>query len=264
MLRDLFAPLAVHLAVESILAGSTPGRIVVDDPSAPRAGLAWFHSRVFLAGAGEHAASRAAVSQALQAQVLPEMRAAGRDGFVIFSHGEGWQPALDEALAGLTRYRPLRQHYVCTRLSADWRPLLPAAFELRQADRLLLEDSGLKGLEALREEMVSERPTVEDFLERSFGVCLVQRETRELAGWCLSEYNTGERCEVGVATAEPYRRQGLGAAMTLALVEMALERGLRQVGWDCWARNEASGALARRAGFELVEEFPVELVILEE
>jgi RimJ/RimL family protein N-acetyltransferase len=112
----------------------------------------------------------------------------------------------------------------------------------------------------LREELCSERETVEEFLEKSFGFAILQEAA--LAAWCLSEYNTGGRCEVGVATVEKYQRRGLGTVVTLALVEHALAHGYHTVGWHCWKRNVPSSALALRAGFHLVLEYPVILLLL--
>jgi RimJ/RimL family protein N-acetyltransferase len=109
--------------------------------------------------------------------------------------------------------------------------------------------------------MVSERPSVEDFLQRSFGVCLLYDET--IVGFCLSEYNCAGRCEVGVWTAESHRQRGLGKLMSLALVEQALQRGLSEVGWHCWADNLPSAALALSAGFVLQREYPVYVYLLE-
>ena len=79
-------------------------------------------------------------------------------------------------------------------------------------------------MEQLREEMCSERPSVEDFLARSFGVCLVDEEQDALAGWCLSEYNCGDRCEVGIEVDEAYQRHGLGTLLARALCQEAFTR----------------------------------------
>jgi tetratricopeptide (TPR) repeat protein len=102
--------------------------------------------------------------------------------------------------------------------------------------------------------MCSERETVEAFLAHSFGVCVVADGA--LAGWCLSEYNCGLRCEVGIETAEPYRRRGLATAMTLALVEQARTRGYTHVGWHCRSNNAPSAATAVRSGLRKVCDYP--------
>ena len=111
-------------------------------------------------------------------------------------------------------------------------------------------------------EMVSERPSVEDFLQRSFGVCLLHDGA--VVGFCLSEYNWAGRCEVGVWTAEAHRQRGLGKLMSLALVEQAMQRGYTEVGWHCWANNLPSAALACSAGFALQRDYLVYLYLLED
>ena len=112
-------------------------------------------------------------------------------------------------------------------------------------------------------EMCSERPSVEDFLARSFGVCLVDEEQGTLAGWCLSEYNCGNRCEVGIEVAEAYQRRGMGTLLARALCREAFaRRGIRQVGWHCLAANAASGATARRAGLRLIKQYVGAVVLL--
>jgi RimJ/RimL family protein N-acetyltransferase len=110
--------------------------------------------------------------------------------------------------------------------------------------------------------MCSERPTVQDFLAKSFGVCLSRGD--EIVGWCLSEYNCADRCEVGIEIVEPYQRRGLGTLLSLALVEMALSRSVTRIGWHCWASNTPSDATALKAGFELVEDYPAHYAWLKE
>jgi RimJ/RimL family protein N-acetyltransferase len=108
--------------------------------------------------------------------------------------------------------------------------------------------------------MCSERASVEDFLVRSFGLCPVH--ANEVAGWCMSEYNVGDRCEIGIATAEKHQRKGIATLTTWYFLAEAHRRGYARVGWDCWERNVPSIATARKAGFTLVEEYPAVVVDL--
>jgi GNAT superfamily N-acetyltransferase len=100
---------------------------------------------------------------------------------------------------------------------------------------------------------------VEDFLKKSFGYYILKGDA--LASWCLSEYNVGDRCEVGVATVDEHQQRGLATAATLALVEQALSTGCHRIGWHCWSRNTPSVALALRAGFEKVRDYSVYLCV---
>lgn len=129
-------------------------------------------------------------------------------------------------------------------------------------DANLLASSDLKHLETLKEEMTSERPTVEDFLAKSFGICAIHNN--ELAGWCLSEYNADGRCEIGIETTDEYRQRGLATALTLAFLEHAFSHGMTEVGWHCFKRNEASAKTALKAGFDKVSDYKSFIVLLKE
>ena len=129
-------------------------------------------------------------------------------------------------------------------------------------DADLLAQDSLESITALREETTSERPSMEDFLAKSFGVCALHENA--LAGWCLSEYNTEGRCEIGIETVSPFRKRGLATALTLALLEHAFAKGYTEVGWHCFKRNAASGNTARKAGFDKVRDYPAFIVWYDE
>ena len=76
----------------------------------------------------------------------------------------------------------------------------------------------------------------------------------------MSEYNVGERCEIGIATAEKHQRKGLATLATRLCLAEAHRRGYQRVGWDCWTQNEASAATARKAGFTFIEEYPAVII----
>jgi RimJ/RimL family protein N-acetyltransferase len=254
-IRLLFDPLDGHLAVASMLAGLTPGAVYVDDPAMPALGIAWFHSRVYLCGDLQTTQAQQEVRACFAQELVPQMLAAQMSGFILHT-----EPTLPDEIAAdiLPKYRyirALRRHYTCRRLRAEDRAALPVGYGLGPINAGLLSEPGLSGLDWLREEMVSERASVEDFLEKSFGVCLTYQN--EIVGWCLSEYNREGRCEVGVAIAEAHQRCGLGTTLTLAFVEAALAHGYHEIGWHCWTENRPSAALAERCGFELQKEFPV-------
>jgi GNAT superfamily N-acetyltransferase len=115
--------------------------------------------------------------------------------------------------------------------------------------------SDFDGKEDLMEEMCSERDSVSAFLEHSFGICAFKE--KQLAGWCLSEYNFEDRCEVGIATMPPFQRKGLATGMTRAFLKLAHQHGINTVLWHCYASNIGSKRTAMRAGFSLFHEGPV-------
>ena len=257
--RPLFPDLDVHLAVKALLAGNVPGRVYVDGAARPRAALAWIGHRFYLGGAPENEAFNRELGRFFAETVYPQGLAAGHEGFVVKCTAPGWTQQIDVLLPGKHPI-PLGQHYYAGReVGHDWRALLPPDITLRLVDRALLSEK-LEGLADLEEEMQSERPSVDEFLAKSFG--FVPMHGDRVAGWCLSEYNCGDRCEVGIATAEGYRRRGLATLVASAFVEYALAHGIAHVGWHCNANNAGSIATALKAGFRKVLEYPAYLCIL--
>lgn len=256
----LFRGMAHHLAAVAALDGSVPAEVYADDSAAPYVALVSVnYRRLYLAARGPVANLRDGIRAVLVEAIYPQARAAGADAFSLAYTPAAWGAALDGGLPpGQASGRPpihtLRHSYELRTLSLVQHRSLPLGFTLRHADRGLLADERVAGLAALREEMCSERTSVEDFLAHSFGLCPVH-EDGALAGWCLSEYNTGDRCEVGIASLPPYQRLGLATAMGMAFVDLAAARGVARIGWHCHAGNAASIATARRIGFEKTDEY---------
>ncbi len=259
--QPLVEGLEFHLSLIALLSGTSPGAVYADDPCAPRAVMARTGHRFFLAGAPENAGFNQALARLFHETLIPQAGAAGLSAFGVCYDPAGWEPQLEAILPGMDIVRGLHEYYHLSEERPNPGRLLPDGFTLRAADRSLLEDEGIARLDLLREEMCSERPSVDAFLENSFGVCAIHDD--DLAGWCLSEYNTGRRCEIGIATLDPYRRRGVAIAITSAFVETARARGITEIGWHCYAGNVLSGATARAAGLKLVHTYPVHLVWLE-
>jgi RimJ/RimL family protein N-acetyltransferase len=170
-----------------------------------------------------------------------------RHFFMAFWQRPGWEEALGNMLRA---YKPVvadREYYILDLSRAKAPGKLPRGYALRDLDAAFLREKPWINKDALLEEMGSERKDAEDFLNRSFGVCLLSGE--ELAGWCLSEYNNSKGCEVGIEVMEGHRRKGLGTLLTLALAEKAWTAGMRQMGWSCFRANAASSGTALKAGF---------------
>ncbi len=93
------------------------------------------------------------------------------------------------------------------------------------------------------------------FNEREALLVLCEGETR--LGWgILKRYGNrpGYRfcCETSVYVARKHRRRGGGARIQAALMERCRALGYHHVVAKIWAENEASLALHRRFGFEMV------------
>ncbi len=252
--RPLFAALDHHQAVNAILDGAVPGTVYADDLDDPAAALGWVGKRFYLAGDPARERFVEGLHMLFAEVIYPRALEAGATMFVLY-HAPGWEQAVERILAGKHPIRDRREYW---ELRASARPApapLPPGVELRTVDRDLLADERLQSRAGLVDELTSERDSVDDFLAHSLGVCLVEGD--EIVGWCLSEYDSSARCELGIETLPAHRRRGLATAAAAALVERALAHGRRRIGWHCWASNVASSATARKVGFEKVEEYAV-------
>lgn len=253
--RPLFAPFHL-LLIDSILAGLTPATIYVDDVAEPQTAVTWFHGRLLLAGQATPSGITA-VRNLLLTQYKAETHAAGLEAFVLYS-APNWQIDAADLLPGLKVIPALRHYYRLDARDRQWVTAVPEGLQLRQVDAELLADPTIQNLVWVTEEMVSERPSIADFLEKSFGYCVVSGN--EVVAWCMSEYNTGHRCELGIATAEAWQRQGLARLTATAVIAEALQHGIHDIGWSCWANNRASVGTAVALGFTHVQEQPVHLL----
>jgi RimJ/RimL family protein N-acetyltransferase len=251
--RPVFQAADIHLAAAAILDGSVQAPVYVDNLRRPQAGLAWNGARLYLAGDPEAPGAAEAAGRCLTQTIIPAAVAGGQEALTIYFAPQAWEPRLEALLEERLPLVDERLYYVLDDLEGAAAVEPPQGFRLRSVDRQLISEAGLAGLDWLLDEMVSERASVEEFLQYSFGVCLLAGE--QIVGWCLSEYNSGTRCEVGIATAEAFQRRGLATLMGKALAAQAWRRGLRQVGWHCYASNQPSAATALKIGFRKAADY---------
>jgi GNAT superfamily N-acetyltransferase len=248
-----------HALVAAFFEGCATARLFVDEVNTPQSGVIVCNSRVLCAGDASDTDFLGEMAHAFSDELMPAHRARGNDAYLVYASGDGWSTAIQSLFGDHQLYHGSRQYYEITAFTPKPDLQLPEGFSMHPITAEFLA-SNVFGLDAVREEMCSERASVEDFLARSHGLCPVH--SNEVAGWCMSEYNVGDRCEIGIATAEKHQRKGIATLTTEYFLAEAYRRGYTRVGWDCWERNVASAATARKAGFTLVEEYPAVVVDL--
>ena len=258
--RSLFNDLErSHALVRAFFEGYATARLFVDDVVAPRAGVIVCNSRVLYAGDAGQTAFIDEMARTFTNDLIPAHRSRGNDAYLVYASGDGWDTTVQALFSTHKLHHGTRQYYEMVDFLPKPDLHLPDGFSMQLITSEFMS-SNIAGLDAVKEEMCSERVSVEDFLARSFGICPVYEN--EVAGWCMSEYNVGDRCEIGIATAEKHQRKGIATLTTGSFLAEAHRRGYSRVGWDCWTHNEASAATARKAGFTLTEEYPAIVVEL--
>jgi RimJ/RimL family protein N-acetyltransferase len=249
--HTLFEEMTYHLAVMTVLAGITPGRIYVDDLAHPGTAI--------LIPSNQH---RVYVSGEPEPRILADVinmhfkqSHAESYGFVVCYTSNTWKPTLEQLFEKQESFAGWKQYY---RLKTQFSPVnkpLSEHITIGRIDETMVGDARLENRQRLIEEICSESPSPEHFFRQNFG--FAAQDGHKLVGWCLAEYHYQGRYEVGIETIEAYQRQGIATHLTAAVVRQAFAQGATEIGWECWATNKASIATALRSGFEKMLDYPV-------
>jgi RimJ/RimL family protein N-acetyltransferase len=253
LVEPLFATLSHYVTLQSVFAGLTPGMVFADDMTMPKTAVITYNHRVYLAG-DPAATSTSSVNHFFRETFLPILQQKEQGSFVL-NATPVWETWMPKILQNLNAIRRQRHYYRLDARQHVWQPQLPDQVSVRAVNAALLADESITNLDFVTEEMVSERPSLTDFLEKSFGYCAIHNH--KVVGWCMSEYNTGSRCELGIATVASHQRQGVAMALATAVIQHALTVGIHDIGWVCWADNLPSVTTAKKLGFEVVAETAV-------
>ncbi len=253
--QPLFAT-ETRLAVVAALAGESPAELYVDDPAAPQGAILilWNH-RIYLAGSPGNTSFPHDFASLLHERYMPQGKEQQPFGFAIDFMPSVWEDDLAARFPDMDSLRAEHQYYRIHLRNPILPPSLPEGFILHRVDEALLAQSSLGNYQSLVEEIHSESPSVDDFLQHKFGYCL--QSGQDLVGWCLSEYNHGDQCELGIETLEGFQRRGLATATAQATMAYAQSVGITRIGWHCWKANIPSSSLARKLGFDHVEDHPM-------
>ncbi len=252
-IRPLLGSIGHLLSATAVVEGTSPGRIWVDWPDHPSLALLRTPEGHMLAGDLPGSDCAASLKQLLVEQLYPRAREEGWWYFHFELPDQSWQALLSDVLGVPCPVWIAREYYVMRSPKTDWRADLPDGFEIRRVDRALL-DGDSASVERIRGWGEGSFGSLDAFLERGFGFCVTRGD--EIVSWCISDCVSGDRCEIGIHTAEPYRRRGLATCAAAATVEHCLQNGLTHIGWHCDKVNVASAATARAAGFEKERDYP--------
>ncbi len=251
-LMPLVAPLDHHLTLRSIIQDKTSARVYVDRVQKPQAAFLWSKEKAWLLGSPVDPFNDDLLDT-LEGSYFQLLRKHGADRFRLH-YDERWGSVLGRVFLGLKREEYPRSYYRMDAGGKKWDVNLPPGFRVVEIDEALLALEYVN-IDRVRSETVSERDSVEDFLESSFGY--VAMEGDEIVSWCMSEYNTGDRCELGVATIEGYQGKGLATQVARAVIGHAVRQGVSDIGWHCWRNNEPSVRTALKIGFERGLDYPI-------
>ena len=254
--RPLFEGFDYSLSIIAAIEGNNPGRIFVDDESAPSAALALTVEGYLLAGECNNPTTIALLERLFREEIFPgRIFVNGAKSVSLAVFPDAWEARLPEIIPTHEAEKIKRYHYLCQRLSIDWRDTIPEGYTVHRIDRALLNESQIvfPGEIAGWMDIAEMWGTEENFLSKGVSFCAVQGN--EVVCWCVPDCVAGDRIDVGILTHPDHRRLGLATAVVAAAVEYCLSHGFRTVGWHCNTENRASWKTAEKVGFKRQREY---------
>jgi len=255
--EPLFHELAgQHLFCGGVLSGKYPGQIVVDNVERPRSALMikggmW----CYLGGDAGNRAFNRALSEALTAK---QWVGADAWGLLFINPGEKWRKVLYGLAPERTPIFTPRKVYAADAEHFAAPPPLPGEFALHAMDESLrgYVDGDLP--EDVTN-VLALRAGSDDPDRAACGYVAVCE--RACAAWAMVDCIVGDHGEIGLFTADAYRRRGLAAAVSGATIRYGLNHGLSAIHWDVVAYNAPSIRLAEKHGLKFIFEYDQALIV---
>ena len=240
--RPTFKGLEYNLIISAVIEGTSPGRIYVDDVS--------YH----LAGRDDNADFNRALGRLVTEIILTRNTIREyEDGIFLDFHPDSWETKLADIFTIRPPIKDKRRIYTCRKLRFDWKDQIPYGYSIHRIDGKLLEKPGLKVPDHVTSWMKTNWGSLDDFMRKGFGFCTLYGN--EMVSWCLADCVSGNQCEVGIRTAENYRRRGLATLTVAATVDYCLSHGFTSIGWHCSEDNIGSWKTAEKVGFEKTRDY---------
>lgn len=174
------------------------------------------------------------------------------DDVLIIAEADGWKKKLESVHAGVfdkfSRYRFYQNsqnfNFQHLRKLVD---NLPTEFRLQKIDKEVIE---MPSLHALSEDFTGNFASAEDYLNRGLGYVVIHNDKVVSGASSFSVYDEGIELEVG--THFEYRRKGLAAVASAALILDCLDKQ-KYPKWD--AANSESLKLADYLGYVMKEAY---------
>lgn len=257
--RGLYRELDFHLCCLAVLDGMNPGRVFVDDPGQPKSSFMSSPEGCYLAGAPDNEIFNHALNEALFSGKIFK-RSDMWLYFIVSS--DAWMEQLKTVFAPRLPLPMERRHYVCRKLTFDWHTQIPDGFVVQPITGMLLNDAKLDIPDHIPDWIQNNWGSTADFLQRGFGIVTLHGD--KIVSWSVADCLSGDSCEIGIHTDPEYRQRGLAAITAAASADMAFERGLSLVGWQCSEDNLGSIKTAEKAGFELERHYTLHYMCLDE
>jgi RimJ/RimL family protein N-acetyltransferase len=243
-----------------VINGDNEGKMWIDDPKNPKTGVLVDNEySIYLVGDSSNSDLNKEISNLIHNKILLEARKIAEqlgNEWVIFYDHDNWKKIFEQDMK-IVDYLPLKRKYYLLEqyFPIKWREKIPTGYSMNFIDFEFLNRKNLKNFNKVTDYIKHSWKSKEDFLNRGFGFCLVKDNTI-LTSWCIADWVTNGKTEIGVETDENFRRKGHAMLVSSAAVDYCWKNNIK-VGWHCSSHNIASQKVAEAVGFNLAKEYDV-------
>lgn len=239
-----------NIEIKAVIAGINPGWIFVDSIESPRTAMIWSKGiqGFYFAGDQNNPEFNTYICNFIDQEIEKRAIEENLNRFEFSGETEKWDTVLEEIFKDKSLHKS--KQYIYKFKYDIWnshkKGKLKNGFMLREIDRELFSDPCISNLEFISSEIERWWNSAEDYLDNTFGYCIINENM--IVNYCICNFVYKNVHTIGIETLEDFRRQGLSQITTEAFIEKCIKSYLEPY-WECMESNHASRSLAEKLGF---------------
>lgn len=242
---DLFIDLEYNLSILSVINKINPGRIFVNNVDNPTTALIISPEGMYFSGNEKDNNFNCELNNVLKDDIFKKALEKSKVDYIVFYSSKEWKNSFKDIFNSLY---PMEDDRRYLELEIDKFNNVEVSEKVKKIDREMLLDSNLKEIDDVRESIIENWSSIDNFLEKGFGYVYIINGG--VVSRCIADCVVEDRCELGVETEEDYRKKGYCTQVVIAALNHCKNSNIKNVGWHCWDNNIPSYKLAEKVGFE--------------
>jgi GNAT superfamily N-acetyltransferase len=237
------------LEAKAVIEGEHPGRLFVDDVSAPESGVIWLGSNngfIFF-GREDNEGFNGKLSDFFHSVIKIDYEKAGFTAFEAIGYHSKWNKTIKkvfgENMIGYNQrvYKLQKDQYM-----KENKPVIEPRYELIKISRETF-NSPYENIDFLQSKILEFWPSSEQFLNDGVGYMAVHEH--EVASVCFSGVVAGDLHGIDIETLPQHQGNKLAQKVAHSFVKECLENNITPY-WDCMEINKPSVSVVESIGFE--------------
>jgi len=244
------------VAIKSVIEGTNRGKIYVDNLEQPRTALVFvIMNGFYFIGDSDNDGFNSKIEEYVLKEVAEFSLSLGGTYFVYnFKPEKMWESNAEKWFKHKNPEKNHRWNFNFNeekyRKLGEWKSKIPEGYYAKKIDRELLEN---KVAETFMEEITDFWPTLDKFLEKGLGFCVMHGD--KVVSACISALVSENICNIVINTYDKNeRKNGFATMAARAFIDYCLENNCIPY-WDAYEENIASVTTAERLGFEKNERY---------